>query len=268
MSAVRYRACDHTFVVCAYKESPYLSECINSLVSQTRSTSIIVVTSTPNKYIESTCRRFTVPLYVGNHQSGIARDWTFGLDSVDTPLVTIAHQDDVYKPCYAERMLALINSADRPLIYFCNYSEIRNGVEVIDNKLLRVKRAMLLPLSVDMFKSSKLIRRRILSLGSPICCPSVTFVRPNLMEPIFTEGLKCDLDWQAWERISRLSGEFLYDSKVGMSHRVHEGSETTTLIRDDTRSKEDLFMFSQFWPSWVARILTKAYSLSQRSNSV
>ena len=39
----------HTFAVCAYKESPYLEACIQSLLDQTVRTDIIVATSTPNK---------------------------------------------------------------------------------------------------------------------------------------------------------------------------------------------------------------------------
>ena len=42
---------EHIFAICAYKESPYLEECILSLEKQTRKSSIIMVTSTPNKYI-------------------------------------------------------------------------------------------------------------------------------------------------------------------------------------------------------------------------
>ena len=44
---------DHTFVICAYKESPYLEECILSLKQQVKKTKIIMVTSTPNELISS-----------------------------------------------------------------------------------------------------------------------------------------------------------------------------------------------------------------------
>ena len=47
---LRYNT-DHTFAVCAYKESPYLDECVRSLVEQTVKTNIAVYTSTPNDYI-------------------------------------------------------------------------------------------------------------------------------------------------------------------------------------------------------------------------
>lgn len=47
----RFAAGDHTFAVCAYKESPYLEECLASLVRQTVSSNRIIVTSTDNDYI-------------------------------------------------------------------------------------------------------------------------------------------------------------------------------------------------------------------------
>ena len=43
----------HTFVICAYKESEFLEECILSLKKQSIKSEILIATSTPNKYIES-----------------------------------------------------------------------------------------------------------------------------------------------------------------------------------------------------------------------
>ena len=39
------KAKDHTFAICAYKESPFLQECIESLKKQTIATNIIMTTS-------------------------------------------------------------------------------------------------------------------------------------------------------------------------------------------------------------------------------
>ena len=44
----------HTFVICAYKESAYLEECVKSLKEQKKESNIIMVTSTPNNYITKT----------------------------------------------------------------------------------------------------------------------------------------------------------------------------------------------------------------------
>ena len=44
---------EHTFAVCAYKESPYLEECIESLKGQSVRSNILIATSTPNEYIKN-----------------------------------------------------------------------------------------------------------------------------------------------------------------------------------------------------------------------
>lgn len=261
-----FSAADHTFVVCAYKQSEFLDACVASLLSQTVPTNVIVATSTPNELIESVCLRYGLVLHIGDHKSGIAQDWNYALSCARTPLVTIAHQDDIYYPSYTKGMLGALNDAADPLIYFSNYSELR-GSDVIDyNTLLRIKRIMLSPLRVRSLRRSKFVRRRILSLGSPICCPAVTYVTDGLNGFRFLENYKCDLDWQSWEIISRMKGSFVYDDHIRMSHRVHAGSETTALIEDNTRGAEDLEMFRLFWPDPIARFISKFYAISQLSN--
>ena len=49
---------NHTFVVCAYKESEYLKECIESLLAQTVKSRIVIATSTPNEHIRSIAGRY------------------------------------------------------------------------------------------------------------------------------------------------------------------------------------------------------------------
>lgn len=49
---------------------------------------------------------------------------------------------------------------------------------------------MLLPLRIRKFWSSKFIRRRILSFGCAICCPSVTFDKKNLPQPVIPSRIQ------------------------------------------------------------------------------
>ena len=49
---MQYKGSDHTFVICAYKESPFLEDCILSLKKQSIRSHIILVTSTPNTLIQ------------------------------------------------------------------------------------------------------------------------------------------------------------------------------------------------------------------------
>ena len=55
---------DHTFAVCAYKDSPYLEECIRSLKRQLEPSEIILCTSTPSAFIEEIAKKYDLPLFV------------------------------------------------------------------------------------------------------------------------------------------------------------------------------------------------------------
>lgn len=265
---LKYLPKDHTFALCAYGESPHLADCAGSLVAQTVKTNVIISTSTPNDHIRSIAAKFDLPLFVNDGLPSISHDWNCAIGHCSTPLVTIAHQDDLYLPQFAESALDAMSQSASPLISFTDYGEVRDGRNADVSKLLNVKRTLLAPLKGRMAQSSRFVRRRILSLGSSICCPSVTFCLPNLPNPLFLDDMKCDLDWDAWERFSKLEGEFIYIPKLLMRHRIHEGSETTALIEDNTRGLEDLQMLKRFWPSPIAHFVNRIYSTSQDSNSI
>jgi len=258
----------HTFVICAYKESPYLRECIESLKNQTYESKIKLVTSTPNDYIAQLAEEYGLEVLVNPGEGGITQDWNWAYAQADTPYITIAHQDDIYFPDYTKRMIEHIDKAKQPLIYFTDYQELRNGKPCESNQLLRVKRLMLLPLRPKCFQHSKWIRRRILSMGSPICCPSVCYVRENLPDTIFENRFRSCEDWEAWEMLSKLKGSFVYDSQPMMYHRIHEESETSAIIGDNKRSEEEYIMFCKFWPRWFAKLIVRVYATGQKSNDL
>lgn len=258
----------HTFVICAYRESPYLEECIRSLLRQTVKSKILMATSTPNLFIQKLSEKYQIPLYINTGERGITQDWNFAYRQATTPLVTIAHQDDVYAKNYTELVLKYLKKSKNPMILFTDYGELREGVPVLKNRLLRIKRIMLLPLRIPFFWNSVFVRRRILSIGDPICCPAVTFCRERLPEEIFTPGFRSDEDWEAWERLSRKRGAFVYIASVGMLHRIHQDSETSVILGDHARTEEDYQMFRKFWPRPIARFLAKLYSKSEQSNNL
>lgn len=255
----------HAFAICAYKDSPYLEECINSLKKQTIESHIFLITSTPSEYIKHLVDKYNIPMFI-NVEGGIASDWNFAISRAEADIVTIAHQDDIYEPCFAEEVLRAVNNRKEPLIVFTNYGEIRNGVRVMKNRLLTIKRIMLLPLHFKCIQGNRWVRRRILSFGSAISCPTVSYIKENLPQEIFKEGYKSDLDWQAWERLSLLKGEFIYCPELCMYHRIHDGSATTEIIANHGRSNEDFEMFCKFWPKSIARLIARIYRDSENSN--
>lgn len=257
---------DHTFVICAYQESPYLENCIRSVLNQTRKSRVCIATSTPNEYIINMAGKYKLPYFINTGEKGIAADWNYAVDCADTPLVTLAHQDDIYCRNYAENILAALNKCRHPLIAFTDYYELRDEKIVKKNKILTVKRILLCPLQIKIFWKSRWIRRRILSLGSAICCPSVTLVKTHLKLPVFENNMKSNIDWQAWEELSRKTGEFAYITKPSMQHRIHQGSTTSSLLEKQERRDEDLIMYRKFWPGWVAELIERFYQRAEKSN--
>ncbi|MCR4752295.1 MAG: glycosyltransferase [Eubacterium sp.] len=256
----------HTYAICAYQNSPYLEECIRSLKGQTVRSDVLLATSTPNEEIQKLCTAYDIPLFINEGESGITQDWNFAYSCARTAYVTLAHQDDLYDHRYTEELLQHLEQAGRPILYFTDYGELRKGKKIVSNRLLKVKRTMLTPLKFSSLQNSIFVRRRILSFGCPICCPSVTFVKANCPETIFRHGFRSDEDWEAWEKLSRRKGAFVYNPSVLMYHRIHTDSETTKIIQDQARTREDYTMFRKFWPDPIAKLLTRLYSSSQKSN--
>ena len=118
----------HTFVICAYKESAFLEECILSLKKQTVRSNIFIATSTPNKYIEDIAEKYGIVVMANQGQGGITQDWNFGLSKVKTRYATVAHQDDIYEPEYAEKIIEdngfpkelVINYDENKILEFLN----------------------------------------------------------------------------------------------------------------------------------------------------
>lgn len=258
----------HTFAICAYKESEYLEECIHSLINQTVKCNIILATSTPNDYIKGLCEKYNIPMYINTGEPGITQDWNFAYSQTNTDYVTIAHQDDIYEKEYVRYLDKYVSSISDTIIFFTDYFEIRNSEKVYDNSLLKIKRIMLCPLRLKIFWRNRFVRRRILSLGSPICCPSVTFATNRCPGNVFRHGFRAAEDWEAWERLSRKKGAFVYCRKPLTGHRIHEDSETSKIIGDSARQKENYVMFRKFWPAFIAKPLNRLYSKSEKSNDL
>lgn len=257
---------NHTFVICAYKESQYLEECIQSVLNQNLKSNVIIATSTPNEYIKNMSNKYKIPLYINEGEKGIGQDWNFGISNVTTDYVTIAHQDDIYESDYLEEIVKKLEKNDDFVIAFTDYREIKNGEEIKLTSNLKIKKVLLFPLRI--FRKSKFIKRRALSLGSSICCPSVTINKKITGENPYKTELKCDLDWDTWDKMTNYNAKFLYIPKELMKHRIHEESETSNLIQDNTRLEEDLMMFKRYWPESIAKFLMKFYKKAVNTNKM
>ncbi len=255
---------EHTFVVCAYKESEYIEDCILSLLNQTVKSEILLATSTPSDFLFQLSQKYKLDYVINTGKSGIGYDFDFALKQGKTKYVTIAHQDDKYCPRYTEEIMR--NISDESIIAFTDYYEERESVLDDNNKNLKIKKILLYPLRFKKLTHLRIIKRSALRLGCAICCPAVTFNTDKVSTPLFGVELKCDIDWYAWEKLSKQTGRFTYIHQPLMIHKIHKESTTTKILENNERTQEDYLMFKKFWPSWIAKILCKVYSNSEKSN--
>jgi hypothetical protein len=229
----------------------------------------VLGTSTPSAQIEAVARRFNLPVLVNPKRHNIATDWNFVLNAAGPSLVTIAHQDDEYDRDYLASMLPLAERHSDLVIAFSDYREKANALDRDATLNLRVKRLLVR----RSFRGREVIRsvkdkRRLLSLGNPVCCPSVLINRTRATTFQFSESYKTNLDWDAWLRLAELPGSFVYNSRSLVSKRIHAASETTVTIADQTRQLEDAEMFSRMWPTPLAKLISILYAAGYRANRV
>jgi len=267
----------HTFVICAYKESPYVEACIRSLKRQKSGSTVKLATSTPSEYLERLCDKYDIKYCVRNGEPGIADDWNYAYSLADTDYVTIAHQDDLYYRGYGKKILdAFEKSGTTGLIAFSDYSELRGDRESKGGINLYIKRMLLVPLRNDKKNDRRFRKRFVIRFGNAISCPTVTYnkkvidkiMKEQERDELFHKHFRSNLDWETWEWLSKSEGSFIFIPKILMSHRIHEDSETTATIRDNERGGEDYEMFCKFWPRWISWLITRAYSTSENSNQV
>ena len=91
-------------------------------------------------------------------------------------------------------------------------------------------------------------------------------VKSKIPVQLFQDNMKSNIDWQAWEVLSRKKGAFAYAPKPLMMHRIHQESTTSELLENNMRKQEDLLVFRKFWPKPIALLIEKLYQHGEKSN--
>ena len=192
----------HTFAVCAYKDSPYLEECLRSVTSQTVKSEVICCTSTPSSYIRELTARYQVPLYVRDGASNIREDWMFAYGKAQGRFITIAHQDDRYRSDYAEKLLKAWKKYPDLLLFASDYLTIRmtekegkmKAIPEPFNMVWLVKKILRLPLRFHFLADRTWIKRSSVWFGNSICCPSCTYNKEQIGDDMFHSEYDFALD--------------------------------------------------------------------------
>lgn len=260
---------EHTFVIPVYKESPYLEACIQSLIRQTVKSKVILVTSTPTTFSQHLAEVYNLP-YIINHttDTGAIANWNFALSVAQAPLVTIAHQDDIYEKNYVETITKTINNYKKNnlLIAFTNYTDMVDGIARRYSLNAAIKKMLLWPFFLSRNIESGFFKKLILKFGNPICCPSVTFNKTMVGDFKFKNKFKWVFDWYAWYELATLKGRFLYIDEKLVVRRLHGESGTSQQINNGEKLKDEQQMFELMWGKRFARIIARVYQLSSKDN--
>ena len=249
---------EHTFVILAYNISDDLEECIKSVINQSVKSNVVIATSTPNDYIIDLASEYSLGVMVNKAKSNKGRDYNFAISSFDTPLVTIAHQDDLYDRNYTKEVVKCYKKNKKATIIFTDNYEIHHDKKIKNSKKLFWKRYYLLPLRLSLFQNKKLFKLRSLRRDKHICTSSITFVKENITGDIFPTNLKYDNDWQGLIDLAKKDTRFVYLKKKLVGYRVGDKKD------NDIKNKEDLQILSNMYPNWYFEKVIKKH----RKNNV
>lgn len=255
----------HTFVILAYKESAYLEACIHSVLSQTIPSQVIIATSTPNAHIQQLADKHNISVMINTNGGSIGKDWNFGLQCADTKFLTLAHQDDIYYPSFAERCVSEAEkyAAEQPLMAFTRSLTYKADKEVGISIKNIIRWLLICPFHFKRCISAKAIKKSILLFSNSISCPGVFYVKQNLNGFRFNEDAKYILDWQAWYEMSLRDGAFIYVPDVLHMHREHAGSATSS-TQLATLQQEEYMLLHRIWGNAaLAKLITRLLVLAK-----
>ena len=111
----------HTFVVLAYKESPFLEDCVKSVMNQQYNSDVVIATSTPNAFIDAIAEKYGLKVIARPEKDrgkGAASDFDFGLSVSETTLTTVANHDEIYDYNYSSEVVAYYEKHQDSCIIF------------------------------------------------------------------------------------------------------------------------------------------------------
>ena len=271
----------HAFVICAFGKSPYLENCIRSLLRQTAPSEIYIATSTPSEHIWRLARKYGLPLWVRQGESGIREDWLFAWreGGKRKRLITIAHQDDCYCRDYAKTVLAMYERYPDMTVFCSDYvtlktreSRMADGTyypvqtRICAGDLVRlVKKLLRLPLRFRFYANRTWVKKSALIFGNSICCPSCTYNYSLIGDHMFDSGYSFALDWENLLSLAERPGRFVCVEEPLIAYRVHSGAATKKCIEDHRREADEASMFRKLWPDWMASLLMRFYKQSYKA---
>lgn len=250
---------NHTFAVCAYQISPYLEQCLCSVINQTRKSNVIISTSTPNDHIFSIAKKYGLSVLINEDKTaGMQDNWNFAVSQAKTDFVTVCHQDDYYHERYFETIEPFLSF--NVLMIHTAYFDVINGnlKRRLNN---RIKAFNNRSLTCTARQASIKYKTNALRFGNSVCCPSCTYNLSLLGMPIFKSPLKHACDWDLYINLAQRDGRVVYIDSPLTYKRIHVQSSTKNDIVSGIRAQEDLILFKRLWPEPIAVIFAKLFKI-------
>lgn len=261
----------HSFVICAYNESPYLENCILSIKNQEYKdeSDILMCTSTPNDYVKGLAEKYDIPLIINPEKGDIQSDWNFAYNYCDSQYITLVHQDDVYNSKYAMRLFEAIKKFDDITIFYSRYRALvtREDAEEVQNDInCKLRNLLSFPMRFPVLQNKKGWKKAVLRFGNSICCSSVTYNKTLLGErDVFKSQLRYSLDWDTYYDFAKQKGRFYFDREILTFFRIHQSSTSMLCIENELREKEDYIMFCKMWPKFMAKMIMIFYKFAYQN---
>ena len=256
----------HTFVILAHNESDDLEECIKSVLNQSVKSNVVVATSTPNDYIIDLASKYALGVLVNEDESNKGNDYNFAINSCNTKLVTIAHQDDLYDRNYTKEILNCYKKNKDATIIFTNNYEIKDDKKIKNSKELFYKRFFLFPLKYSFFQNKKYFKIRALRRNKYICTSSITFNKKNINHDLFPTNLKYDNDWQGLLDLANIDSKFVYLKEKLVGYRKDNKDFNIDKEKDDMNIRKSLYPKWYFDKFIMKKNTNKCFNSSDKDN--
>jgi len=232
----------HSFIILAYNESDDLEECIKSIKNQSIKSNILIATSTKNDYIIELASQYGLGVMINDEESNKGNDYNFALNAMNTELITIVHQDDLYDRNYAKEVINCYQSNKDASIIFTDFYEIKGDQKIKNSKNLFKKRIFIYMLKYRIFNNKKFFKRLSLRFYKAICTSSITFVKSNIDNNLFPTDLKYNNDWAGLEKLTLFDKRFVLIPKKLVGYRIDDKK-----MKNLENKKEDMLMYKKFW---------------------
>ena len=241
----------HTFVILAYHENDNLEDCIKSVLNQSVKSNVVIATSTKNDYIIELASQYSLGVMVNDKASNKGSDYNYALNTFNTKLITIAHQDDIYDRNYVKEILNCYNKNNDISIIITDYYLIENSKKIKNNKTMFFKRLLLKPLKHKYCQDKKYFKKLSLKYGKSFCTSSVTFIKDNIEKDPFPTNLTYNNDWEGFLNMIDNSKRFIYLNKKLVGYRQNKE------MINKKKIKEDIKIYKKLWPDWLIDYLYK-----------